>query len=203
MLFHKLTSRRDALQVILKLALIGPPLGGRLLAAQPEAQPLAAQVRRLIEAMAYLGEPLTEAERGSIEAAANMTDRTRMVQEIQRALDPRCLVTVRISPESRVSTARGAAPARLVEQGWRAYLIKVYNESGVTADLTLQSPQALPVYQLGSGRAVAPRSIESADVADRWLESRDLQAEANGAPPLRARDRVPHRASLQPRSRPP
>ncbi len=169
MFFDKLPSRRDALQVILKFAVIAPPLGSRLL-AQTDTQPLIAQVRRLVDAMAYLGEPLTEVERGRLEAAASMTDRAQVIEEVQRVLDPRCLLVVRISPESRVSTERGAAPSRLVEQGWRVYLIKVHNEGGTTADLSLESPQAQPVYQLGTGSPTVLRSIQPADVADRWLD---------------------------------
>jgi hypothetical protein len=65
---------------------------------------------------------------------------------------------------------RAAAPARLVEQGWRAYLVKVRNEAGVTGVLTMESPQARPVYRRGTGLAMAPQSIRPADVTDRWLE---------------------------------
>ena len=202
MSFDRLPSRRHALQVILKVAVIAPPLGSRLL-AQTDTQPLIAQVRRLVDAMAYLGEPLTEVERGRLEAAASMTDRARMIDEVQRVLDPRCLLIIRISPESRVSTERGSAPSRLVEQGWRAYLIKVHNEGGTTADLSLESPQARPVYQLGTGSPTVPRSIQPADVADRWLDLETYTPETDGAAPLRARARISDCASLQPRSRTP
>ena len=65
---------------------------------------------------------------------------------------------------------RAAAPARLVEQGWRAYLVKVRNEAGVTGALTLESPQARPVYRRGTGLAMAPQSVRPADVTDRWLD---------------------------------
>src|SRR6185503_8664637 len=76
---------------------------------------------------------------------------------------------VRINPESRVSIARGAAPARLVEQGWRAYLMKVRNEAGATGQLEVESPQDLPVYRPGTGSPMAPRTVLPADIADRWL----------------------------------
>ena len=162
-------NRRSAIFSIVSTALLAHPLGSRLLAAV-QVQPLAAQVRRLVEAMAYLGEPLPDMDRKQLEAAANLSEEARAVAEIQRVLDPRCLLTVRINPESRVSTERGAAAARLVEKGWRAYLIKVLNEAGVTGALTIESPQALPVYRLGSGAPMAPQSIRPADVTDRWLE---------------------------------
>jgi hypothetical protein len=162
-------NRRSAMVSILNTALLVHPLGNRLLAAV-QVQPLAAQVRRLIEAMAYLGEPFSEADAKRLEAAANLSDERRAVDEIQRVLDPGCLLTVRINPESRISTERGAAAARLVEKGWRAFLIKVQNEAGVTGALSMESPQALPVFRPGTGLAMVPQSIRPADVTDRWLD---------------------------------
>jgi hypothetical protein len=162
-------TRRRLLGSLFGPVLLTLPLGKRLLAGI-DLQPLLSQVRRLVDAMDYLGEPLSAADRAQLDAAANMTDSARAVAEIQRILDPQCLLTVRINPESRVSVDRGAAPARLVEQGWRAYLVKVQNEAAVTGLLAMESPQALPVYRPGSGQPVAPQSVRPADVSDRWLE---------------------------------
>jgi hypothetical protein len=162
-------NRRSAIFSILNTATLACPLGHHLLAAV-QVQPLAAQVRRLMDAMEYLGEPLSEMDRKRLEAAASLPEEARAVDEIQRILDPLCLLTVRINPESRISTERGVATARLIEKGWRAYLIKVRNEAGVTGVLTMESPQALPVYRVGTGVPMAPQSIRQADVTDRWLD---------------------------------
>jgi len=170
-------SRRDAVGGIVRFAALAHPLSRGLFLnsriafseTSVELQPLLADVRRVVEAMAWLGEPFTDAERAGIEAAANSKDESRAVAEIQRILDPRCLLSVRINPESRVSIARGAAPARLVEQGWRAYLMKVRNEAGATGQLEVESPQDLPVYRPGTGSPMAPRTVLPADIADRWL----------------------------------
>lgn len=171
-------TRRDAVGSILQAALLAHPLGGRLLMStapalmggpRTELQPLIAEVRRLVEAMAYLGEPFADADRTRLDAAASMGDEARAVAEVQRILDPKCLLVVRINPESRVSIERGNAPARLVEQGWRAFLMKVRNEAGVTGALLAESPQARPVYRPGTQTAIAPRTILPADIADRWL----------------------------------
>jgi hypothetical protein len=164
--------RRRVIGSFLTFGVLAHPLGKELFAAFPlvEAQPLLAQVRRLVEAMDYLGEPFSEAERGRLDAAAKMTDEARAIEEIQRVLDPRCLLAVRINPESRVSIERGAAAPRLVEQGWRAFLIKVRNEAGVTGVLNMESPQARPVYRPSTGLAMVPESVHASDVADRWLD---------------------------------
>ena len=164
-----LVSRRRVLGSMFGFVVLAHPLGNRLLAAV-ERQPLVSQVRRLIEAMASLGEPLSDADRARIDAAANITDSARAIDEIQRILDPHCLLAIRINPESRISVERAAAPARLVEQGWRAYLVKVRNEAGITGVLRMESPQAQPVYRRGTGLAMAPPSVRPADVTDRWLE---------------------------------
>jgi len=162
-------NRRRAIGALLQFTALVHPFGRALLAAV-EVQPLAAQVKRLADAMEYLGEPFSETERERLDAAANLSDQARAIEEIQRVLDARCLFSVRINPESRISVERGAAPARLVEQGWRAFLIKVRNEAGVTGVLNLESPQARPVFRPSTGAPIAPESVHPADVADRWLE---------------------------------
>ncbi|MGH9254792.1 MAG: CehA/McbA family metallohydrolase [Vicinamibacterales bacterium] len=172
---HHDPTRRRAIGSILKLGLLAYPFGNPLLGAVAfgagiEIQPLLAQVGRLVEAMAYLGEPFGDAERERLGIVANMSDEARAIDEIQQLLDPRCLLAIRINPESRISVDRGAAPPRLVEQGWRAFLIKVRNEAGATGVLNVESPQGRPVYRPGTGLSMAPQSVRPGDVADRWLE---------------------------------
>jgi hypothetical protein len=167
-------TRRRAVGALLQVGAVAHPFGWRVLALgsstpQIEPQPLQAAVRRLVDAMAYLGEPLSDADRARLDAAGRLTTASEVVAEIERVLDPHCLVAVRINPESRVSVERGAAAARLVEQGWRAFLMKVRNEAGVTGVLNAESPQARPVYRPGTGSPLAPKSVLPADVADRWL----------------------------------
>ena len=147
-------NRRRSIGALLQFTALVHPFGRALLAAV-EVQPLAAQVKRLVDAMEYLGEPFSETERERLDAAANLSDQTRAIEEIQRVLDARCLFLVGINPESRISVERGAAPARLVEQGWRAFLIKVRNEAGVTGELNLESPQARPVFRPSTGEPSA------------------------------------------------
>src|SRR5215210_6798515 len=84
-----------------------------------ELQPLAAQARRVAEALELLGEPLSAADVRALELAVEDRDEARGAASIEKVLDRRALVHVSISPESRVSVTRGAARAQLVEQGWR------------------------------------------------------------------------------------
>ena len=85
---------------------------------------------------------------------------------LQQVLDSYCLLAVEINPESRVKVRQGEAPLELVEQGWRQFLVKVFNQAGVTAPLRVKSPNAIPLA--GSHRD---------DVADRWLDVQMFDAQ--------------------------
>ena len=71
------------------------------LVSNVEPQPLAAQIKRVTEALEYVGAPLSSAERQALDTAMAKNDETA-VAEIQRVLDPHCLVSVDINPEMRV-----------------------------------------------------------------------------------------------------
>jgi hypothetical protein len=164
--------RRDVLRTLAQLAVLALPLGCTrrpAAAAGIEIQPVLAQTRRLIEAMRALGEPFPEADVAALTAAENSSDPAVVLAALDRLVGGRCLAEVRINPEARVSIVRGPAEARLVEQGWRAFLVKVRNEAGVTGRLAIESPQARPVYRPATGNAMAPPSVRPADIVDRWL----------------------------------
>jgi len=138
-----------------------------------EVQPLVAQVKRVVEAMEYLGEPFSAAEKQTLERAADETDATRAVTLIQEVLDRHTLVYIDISPESRVKVSRGMAAATLVEKGWRSFLVKVRNNAGVTAQLKAESINAKPVYGRAKefiGPPYPSQTIKQSEVANRWLE---------------------------------
>ncbi|HEX9919257.1 MAG TPA: hypothetical protein VGA87_08825, partial [Pyrinomonadaceae bacterium] len=147
--------------------------------AGADVQPLASQVRRLVEALEYLGEPFSPAERLALARASELEDGARALAGIREVLDARSLFFVEISPESRVRVTRGRAEATLVEKGWRSFLVRVRNEAGVTAQLKAASPNALPVYARGrsetipGGFSLDPRptqTITRGEVANRWLD---------------------------------
>ncbi len=122
-------------------------------------QPFSAQVKRLLEATDNMGIPLPADTKSKVEAALAETDGKAAIMKIQELLDPQCLFGVTINPEMRVKVAQGTAKPELTEQGWRTFLVKVHNESGTTAQLKVESPNAKSL----SG---SPQS----DVAQRWLD---------------------------------
>ncbi|MEZ5328823.1 MAG: CehA/McbA family metallohydrolase [Verrucomicrobiales bacterium] len=124
-----------------------------------EAQPLGAQATRVIQALDYLGQPLSTEEKETIASAIGNVDETATAETIQQTLDSHCLAVININPESRVKVARGPAAATLVEQGWTAFLVKVHNEAGVTAALRGKSPNAASTFN-------SPKEA----LRDRWMD---------------------------------
>jgi hypothetical protein len=135
-----------------------------------ERQPLAAQARRVSEALALLGEPLTDAERQRIRDAATDGDENKAVDSIQTILDKRCLAGVDITADKKVETQAGPAKLQLAEQGWRVFLIKVHNEPGLTnVELTARSPNALEMTKRSTAKP-DPKVVSVGEVGKRFLD---------------------------------
>jgi hypothetical protein len=116
--------------------------GGALIPVNVEAQPLAANIERVDQALDSLGAPLPADLRTALKQAGQARDGKRL----QELLDSRVLLSVQINPESRVKAMRGPAVAELQQAGYTPVLLKVVNEGGVTGRLRIGSPQSGPVY---------------------------------------------------------
>ena len=149
----------------LYLALAAIPL----LAQQVPLQPLAQQVRRLEDALAYIGQPFTPQTRRQIDAAIANANGPQAVQSLETALAPYVLANVEINPESRVKVTRGDSPAELAQGGTRAFLVKVLNFAHVTSPLRVTSPNDAPTVE---SYRVKPGSdpITPAGLRDRWTQ---------------------------------
>lgn len=141
-----------------------------------EQQPLVAATERLVQALEFVGSPLSAEDRKALNDAAKLMKAADCTEAIQSVLDKQCVVAVSINPESRVSVVEGPAKKELVQQGWRTFLIKVHNEAGVTAPLVPESPNLLPVYQRGTKNArekpmTDEKLVQPADVPNRFLDA--------------------------------
>lgn len=149
-----------------------------------EWQPLAASLRRLVEALDHLGAPFEAAEQQALEAALRETNSAAASERAQAIVDRHCLFFVTITAESRVKVAPGPARPELVEQGWRVFLVKVQNDAGVTAPLQAVSPNAQSAFEEGGFRNASdkyfrrPGRKRLTDPRDLWF---DLQM-FNGQP---------------------
>ena len=124
-----------------------------------DAQPLLLQTQRLTEALDYLGQPLSTEAKQALTEANNNQNNADAIAKVQATLDPLCISHVQINPESRVKVAGGPAPLELVQHGWRAFLVKVHNEAGVTHPLVATSKQARPLH-----------GAPSKEIRDRWMD---------------------------------
>src|SRR4029079_16610377 len=129
-----------------------------------------AQVQRVAQALDFLGEPLTKEQQAALDRAVANTNTDDAIEAIQKVFDQRCLVGVNINPESRVKVARGAAPAQLVEQGWRVFLVKGHNEGGVRDALRAPSPNAAPLHTRSTGSPDPKPTVKLEDVPNRWMD---------------------------------
>ncbi|MEO5891996.1 MAG: CehA/McbA family metallohydrolase [Ferruginibacter sp.] len=137
-----------------------------------DPQPLLAQAIRLREALTFLGSALSAEDGKRLSALQQKPLTVKVVTDIQDILDPYCLAFININPESRVKIARGPAKAKLVQDGWVSFLVKINNNAGVTAQLQVESPNAAPSLYVSSfeARVNEKKMLTPGQVANRFLE---------------------------------
>jgi hypothetical protein len=137
---------------------------------EPALQPFAQMVRRLEDALNYVGQPLPLEVHKKINDVVAMKDERQAVAELPKLLDPYVLAEVHINPESRVKVTPGQAKPELVENGTRIFLVKVMNQAAVTAPLEVESPNSGPVFLRSQGEAEPKMELTQQDVNDRWAD---------------------------------
>ncbi|MDE0433380.1 MAG: CehA/McbA family metallohydrolase [Bryobacterales bacterium] len=141
---------------------------GLATAASVPLQPFAQQVRRLEDALSYIGQPLPMADHAAINRALALTDESQAVTKLQEILDQYVLVEVDINAESRVKVRQGKAKPELVEKGTRMFLVKVSNGAGVTAPLVVESPNSGPTSLRSRGEKEPAMELTQEHVKERW-----------------------------------
>ncbi len=123
---------RSILVILLFISVAAPSSRGEEFAVvlDVERQPLLAATMRLVEALEFAGAPLDDETKRLLQQTAKIEKRVDCVKAIQAILDPLCIAEVNINPESRVKVKEGPVPKQLMQQGWRAFLVKVHNEAG-------------------------------------------------------------------------
>ena len=134
-------------------------------------QPFSVSARRVVLALDQLGEPLSQDQRRSFDAALESNDPRDALTRATAVLDQRALAIVTINPEARVSARAGTARPALVEGGTRVFLVKVINQAGITASLKVTSPQSGPVsIPAWSNESAPARTIGNKEIEERWAE---------------------------------
>ncbi len=155
---------------------------GLATAASVPLQPFAQQVRRLEDALSYIGQPLPMADHAAINRALAITDEAEAAEKLQEILDQHVLVEVDINAESRVKVRQGKAKPELVEKGTRMFLVKVSNGAGVTAPLVVESPNSGPTSLRSRGEKEPAMELTQEHVKERWAN-----LEMYHDPPMAAR----------------
>ncbi len=171
-----------AVYVFSWLSIFAPQRAAALPVIEVGGQPLGANVERLISALEYLGHPLSGQLKSQLESAA----RDRDSGSLQQLLDPQVLLVVSLNPEVRVKVARGQVAAFLQQGGFTPCLIKVVNESTVTRQLQINSPQSGAVYA-GADLGILKRQAQTELNRDENLGRRTdrfLQVEMFRDPPM-------------------
>lgn len=150
-----------------------------------ERQPLVSATERLIEALEYVGAPLSKADDEALKAALKVMDSAKCAAAIQKVLDPYCLAGVTINAESRVSVSDGPVNKELMAQGWRTFLVKVSNQAGINPALVVESPNIAPLYKRSTGSPSPKFDVTPNDVPNRFLDavmfnSQPLSAKLSG-----------------------
>src|SRR5262245_30019395 len=139
-------------------------------AAKVERQPLEAQVKRVLDTLELLGSPLPKEDHEALHAAFKEKDDARAVAALQAALDRNCLALVHVAGPNKLQTRPGPARAALAEQGWRVFLVRVDNPTGVSKlELRPTSPNALPMFYRSSNKP-DPKVMSIGEARKRFLE---------------------------------
>ncbi len=131
-------------------------------------QPLMVQVDHLLQSLAFVGRPVSDADRAAIVAAAQLPDEQAGVA-IQQVLDRYALVRVNIDSLRKVTVVpMSGSTETLTKNGWTTFLVKVSNQAGVTDALDVDSPQAAMPYDFT--RMEVERSVYDDQFTDVMLE---------------------------------
>ena len=112
-------------------------------AAWPTAAPTVSDVAAFQRHAALLGDALTLAGQPPDEAT-----RAALKQDaaaIEKALDRLAVAAVTVSADGPPGVEPAPSPPPLMEQGWRAVLVKVVNTARSTATFRIDSPNAQPI----------------------------------------------------------
>jgi hypothetical protein len=132
----------------------------------PPHQPYFANVNRALSALAAVGAPVAPEDAQRIFELEKTVDPTS-IEAAERILDRYTVLRVAIEADGYARAAAGGAERFLMEQGWRVFLVRVFNTFGSTDQLKLIGPV---VPQTGWRSTGAPRT----EVPDPWNAAQNL-----------------------------
>ncbi|SDU86409.1 CehA/McbA family metallohydrolase [Jiangella alkaliphila] len=144
--------------------------------SEPAAQPLLASANRAARAMRDLGDPLPDDVTARLtELAADRRPDAEVVAEAEALLRPHVLVDVHVDERAETTSSPGAAPPRLVQHGWRSFLVRVANPHRIEARLHGMTPGVFGIIDQKShaARTVLPDTLDSVPrIEGAWLQAK-------------------------------
>lgn len=137
-------------------------------------QPYFANVSRALDALARLGAPVTLADQQQIVALRNQNDNDA-VTESERILERYTLARVHVESNGYAYATVGGAQRTLVEQGWRLFLVRIFNPESSTNKLNLVlggvwAGQLPPTLSPSASRESVPYTLNVApDIEKAWV----------------------------------
>ena len=105
-----------------------------------EPQPFFAHVKRIIKAMRQAGEPIAASDEQELLALSDVLS-TESVKAADEILNRYVLIKTALDERGMAFGSLGGAEPRLVEQGWRTFLLRVSNVHNVASTLDLYSDE--------------------------------------------------------------
>ena len=135
-----------------------------------EPQPYFAQIKRVLAALHKLGEPLAPSDETSLLRLAENSSASA-VMAAEEILSKHTLIRVRLDKDGIGAAVSGLAPRKLVEQGWRSFLVRVENPFGLQAGTIFTSDSEFAKGSLrGDNTTASKPSLEDfAGYGDKWL----------------------------------
>jgi len=135
-----------------------------------DVQPFVSHAIRLKEALAYIGSPLSPEDEKKIETIRHAAFTEKTVKAIQEIFDPYCIAQVDLSGEPAKVT-KGTAVPRLLQGGWKSFLVKVVNKKNVIGELRAESPSARSPQHRWDWGIYDKDTITSDEAANRFLDA--------------------------------
>ena len=152
---------------------------GKITSIARGAQPIIASAIRAVDRLAELGESVDAGLRDAL-AALGQGPVGDFEGGLRKLLAPYALLELRIGPHGPESVAQLGGPARLVQGGWRSFLIRAINPGAAESEFTVTGGGSIVTTASGMvTRPYLPDKVEYAStIRDQWWY--ELQLDGRG-----------------------
>jgi len=141
----------------------------QLSTTSPAGQPILSSAIRALNRLTELGEPV---DAGLLEAVAALEGRpaSELAAELRRVLAPYLLLEFGVGPRGPETLKQLGGPARLIQGGWRSFLISADNPGGVESGFVVDGGGSMVTWASGMvTRPYLPDRVEHAStIRDEW-----------------------------------